>query len=148
MKPWCSANRESMQTRPSLNWVLYFFAMLYPFPTLSCKVKMHFKWLHSHLNMYLTAPDGRVRIWVDLTKLNQNIRCERHILPLVEQILTQLGGTTAFSYLDRNSGFWQIELSQESLLDNIYHTIQEVPFLSLTIWNYISTWAFSEANDT
>ena len=59
-------------------------------------------------------PDGRVRICVGLTKLNQNVHRERHILPSVEQILTQLGGVTVFSKLDGNSGFWQIELSQES----------------------------------
>ena len=49
-------------------------------------------------------PVGRVRICVDLTKLNLNVRCERHILPSVEQILAQLGGATVFLKLDANSG--------------------------------------------
>ena len=61
-------------------------------------------------------PDGRVRICVDLTKLNQNVRRERHMLPSVEQTLAQLGGATVFSKLDANSGFWQIELTKESSL--------------------------------
>ena len=44
-------------------------------------------------------PDGKVRICVDLTKLNQCVRRERHILPSVEQTLAQLGGATVFSKL-------------------------------------------------
>ena len=51
---------------------------------------------------------GRLRICVDLTKLNKNVCRERHILPAVEQTLTQLVGAKVFSKLDANSGFWQI----------------------------------------
>ena len=61
-------------------------------------------------------PDGRVRICVDLTKLNQSVRREQHILPFVEQTLAQSGGATIFSKLDANSGFWKIELTKESAL--------------------------------
>ena len=60
--------------------------------------------------------DGKVCICVDLTKLNQNVRRERHILPSVEQTLAQLGTATVFSKLDANSGFWQIELNKDSAL--------------------------------
>ena len=55
---------------------------------------------------------GKVRICVDLTKLNQNVRREHLMLPSVEQTLAQLGGATVFSKLDANSGFWQIELTK------------------------------------
>ena len=58
--------------------------------------------------------DGRVRICVDLTQLNQSVCRERHILPLVEQTLAQIGGAKHFSKLDANSGFWQIELDPET----------------------------------
>ena len=57
---------------------------------------------------------GKVRICVDLTKLNENVCCERHPLPAVEQVLAQLSEDTAFSILDANSGFWQIPLLAES----------------------------------
>ena len=60
--------------------------------------------------------DGRVRICVDLTKLNECIYRERHIMPSVEQTLAQIGGATVFSKLDANSGFWQVELAPESSL--------------------------------
>ena len=47
---------------------------------------------------------------VDLTRLNQSVRRERHPLPAVDQVLAQLAGATVLSKLDTNSGFWQIPL--------------------------------------
>ena len=61
-------------------------------------------------------PGGRVRICVDLTRLNENVRREQHPLPAVEQTLAQLAGARVFSKLDANSGFWQIPLAKESAL--------------------------------
>ena len=61
-------------------------------------------------------PDGRVRICVDLTKLNESVCRERHMMPAVEQTLAQVKGAQVFSKLDANSGFWQIPLSKESAL--------------------------------
>ena len=58
--------------------------------------------------------NGQVRIYVDLTKLNENVCRERHILPSVEQVLAQIGDAKHFSKLDANSGFWQIELDKQS----------------------------------
>ena len=58
--------------------------------------------------------NGKVRICVDLTKLNESVRRERHPLPAVEQTLAQLAGAQVFSKLDANSGFWQIPLSAKS----------------------------------
>ena len=60
--------------------------------------------------------NGRVRICVDLTKLNESVCRERHILPSVKQTLAQIGGAKFFSKLDANSGFWQVELARESAL--------------------------------
>ena len=59
--------------------------------------------------------DGRVRICVDLTRLNKNVQRERHIIPSVEHTLAQLGGAKVLSKLDANSGFWQIKLADKSL---------------------------------
>ena len=58
--------------------------------------------------------DGSVRICVDLTKLNQAVRRERHLLPSVEQSLAMLENAKFFSKIDANSGFWQIELDKPS----------------------------------
>ena len=59
-------------------------------------------------------PGGKVRICVDLTKLNTNVCRERHILPSVENTLAQLAGAKHFTKLDANSGFWQIEMEPDS----------------------------------
>ena len=58
--------------------------------------------------------DGKVRICVDLTRLNQSVHRERHPLPAMDQVLAQLAGATVLSKLDANSGFWQIPLSPDS----------------------------------
>lgn len=59
--------------------------------------------------------NGKVRICVDLTRLNNSVCRERHPLPSVDQVLGQLAGAKVFSKLDANSGFWQIPLSPESI---------------------------------
>ena len=61
-------------------------------------------------------PNGNIRICVDLTKLNNSVCREKHMLPSVEQILAQIGDSTIFSKLDANAGFWQVKLSKESAL--------------------------------
>ena len=49
--------------------------------------------------------NGKVRICVDLTRLNDSVCRERHPLPAVDQTLAQLAGAKIFSKLDANSGF-------------------------------------------
>ncbi len=61
----------------------------------------------------VVKPNGQIRICVDLTKLNEAVCRERHILPSVEQSLAQLNGATIFTKLDAQSGFWQIPLVKE-----------------------------------
>ena len=60
--------------------------------------------------------NGRVRICIDLTRLNESVKRERHPLPAVDQTLAQLAGAKLFSKLDANSGFWQIQLAPSSSL--------------------------------
>lgn len=60
--------------------------------------------------------EKEVRVCVDLTKLNESVKSEQHMLPAVEHTLGQLGGVKVFSKLDVNSGFWQIPLARKSAL--------------------------------
>ena len=39
-------------------------------------------------------PNGKIRICVDLTKLNKSVCRERHVLPAVDHVLAQLSGAT------------------------------------------------------
>ena len=61
-------------------------------------------------------PSGEVRICVDLTKLNANIKREVHPLPSVDYTLCKIGNSKIFSKIDANSAFWQRKLSDESKL--------------------------------
>ena len=60
--------------------------------------------------------NNKVRICIDLTRLNESVCRERHPLPAVEQTLAQLAGAKVFTKLDANLRFWQIPLSPESAL--------------------------------
>ncbi|UYV66813.1 K02A2.6-like, partial [Cordylochernes scorpioides] len=62
----------------------------------------------------IPKPGGKLRICVDLTKLNHYIRRENYPLPATEHILGQLGNACYFSKLDANSEFWQFGLAKES----------------------------------
>lgn len=59
-------------------------------------------------------PNGKIRICVDLTRLNEDVCRERHILPAVDETLAKLAGARIFSKLDATAGFWQIPLHRES----------------------------------
>ena len=79
------------------------------------------------------VPDAnrKVRICVDLTRLNRSVQSERHILPSVEHTLAQIEGAKLFTKLDAISGIWQVELSPESrilIANYFYHPIWEVLF--------------------
>lgn len=41
-------------------------------------------------------PNGKIRLCVDLTKLNESVCREKHILPSVDQSLAQLNGAKIF----------------------------------------------------
>ena len=55
-----------------------------------------------------------VRICVDLTVLNKSVLRENFPLPRVKESLAKLQGSTVFSKMDANSGFWQVELDRTS----------------------------------
>ena len=50
-------------------------------------------------------PSGKVRVCVDLTKLNEYVQRENHPLPSVDVTLGKLAGAKYFTKLDANSGF-------------------------------------------
>lgn len=56
----------------------------------------------------------RVRVCVDLKRLNNAVKRERYMLPTLEDIAPQLAGAKVFSTLDASCGFWQIPLEESS----------------------------------
>ena len=58
--------------------------------------------------------NDRVRLCVDLTKLNESVKRENFPLPTTDNLLAEISGAKFFSKLDCNSGFHQIPLAEES----------------------------------
>ena len=61
-------------------------------------------------------PNGKVRICVDLTKLNESVCRETYPLPKIDSLLGEIRDSTLFTKLDANSGFWQEKLAENSQL--------------------------------
>ena len=51
-------------------------------------------------------PNGKVRVCVDITKLNEYVQRENHPLPFLDRTLGKLAGAKYFTKLDANSRFW------------------------------------------
>ena len=58
--------------------------------------------------------NGKIRLCIDFTKLNESVKRENYPLPTTDQLLAQLDGATLFTKLDCVNGFHQIELDEKS----------------------------------
>ena len=68
--------------------------------------------------MVVVPKKDNVRICVDLTKLTESVRRERHEMPSIEYTVGQLPDARIFSKLDANSVFWQVPLAGESAIQS------------------------------
>ena len=59
--------------------------------------------------------DGSLRFCIDLRKLNARTIKSAYSLPCIEESLDCLNGARIFTSLDLKSGYWQIELLEESI---------------------------------
>lgn len=60
-------------------------------------------------------PDGSMRFCVDYRKLNAVTQKLAYPMPRIDETLDTLGGCDWFSGLDMKAGYWQIELTEESV---------------------------------
>jgi transposase InsO family protein len=58
--------------------------------------------------------NNKVRICVDLKKLNKAVKRERYVIPAIQDILGKLSGSVKFSSLDMSGAYWQLPLAEES----------------------------------
>ena len=62
----------------------------------------------------VVKPNGKIRICIDLRKLNKAVKRKRYILPPLEDVALKLAGAKVFSKLDASSGYWQLHLHPDS----------------------------------
>ena len=69
-------------------------------------------WVNSMVTVI--KPNGKLRICIDPRDLNKAIKREHFPTKTVEEVVARMPNAKIFSVLDASSGFWQIELDQES----------------------------------
>ena len=58
--------------------------------------------------------DGGLRFCTDLRKLNNQTIKDAYLLPHIHETFDSLQGSQWFSSLDLESGYWQVEMDEES----------------------------------
>ena len=58
--------------------------------------------------------NGEYRLCVDFRKLNLNTVSDAYPMPDLKNLLRKVNGAKVFSTLDLNSGYWQVEVKEES----------------------------------
>ena len=58
--------------------------------------------------------EGELRMCIDFRKLNARTTKDAYAIPRIDEVMTNLAGSSWFSSLDLKSGFWQTPLAEES----------------------------------
>ena len=74
--------------------------------------KSHSLW--ASVVVLVCKKDGGLRFCIDLRKLNEQTIKDAYSLPQIDETLDSLQGSQWFSSLDLKSGYWQVEMDEES----------------------------------
>ena len=76
------------------------------------KVKKPTSWVNSMV--VVTKPYGSIRICIDARDLNKAVKRQHYPFLTVEEVVSRLPNAKIFCKMDCTSGFWQLELDDES----------------------------------
>jgi len=65
--------------------------------------------------IFVSEPDGSLRMCVDYRALNQQTQKGKYPLPRIDDLLDRLTGASVFSSLDLQSGYHQIRIAEEDV---------------------------------
>ena len=71
---------------------------------------------------YSKKKSGKLRICLDPRRLNQALKRPHHKIPTIEELTHQFCGSRFFSKLDAKSGYWSVQLDEESQLLTTFQT--------------------------
>ena len=69
-------------------------------------------WVNSMV--VVTKPNGSIRICIDPRGLNKAVKRQHYPLLTVDEVISRMPNAKVFSKIDCTSGFWQLELDNES----------------------------------
>ena len=69
---------------------------------------------------------GQIRICVDMREANKASTREKHLVPIIDELITDLNGATVFSTLDLASGYHQLELDPSCRYITTFSTHQSL----------------------
>ena len=84
------------------------------------KVDKPTEWVHNLV--IVEKKDKSLRICLDPRNLNICVKREHYQIPVLEDITSQLSGKHVFSVIDLKEAFWQIPLTEESMLLTTFST--------------------------
>ena len=84
-------------------------------------------------------PNGNVRLYVDLKKLNEGVCRELYVMKKEEETLGSISSGTVIYKLDANSSFHQVVLTDECEAYNVYYPVWAVHVQEASVWYIFSS---------
>ena len=72
--------------------------------------------------LFVSKPDGSLRMCIDYRRLNKQTVKNRHPLPRIDDLLDQFGGAQYFSVIDLKAGYAQIRLPESDIPKTAFNT--------------------------
>ena len=69
-------------------------------------------WVNS--TVVTIKPNGSIRLCLDPRNLNKAVKRNPYYVRTIDDVIPKVSGSTHFSILDARSGFWQVNLDEES----------------------------------